>query len=187
MLLRAAIATAMVMGIPTSLHFVVRAADSIDRAVTASVSSAASDALNSAAGALGYVRPAPPMEQHTLEDLAEKEALLVGINPALVRAVMHVESRAKKFAESPKGAIGPMQVMPFNARRCDLEHYSLLWTPETNVRCGVQILSEELKAQKGNVLNALEAYNGGPGCIGKCRESVNYSRAVLARLAQDIR
>lgn len=134
----------------------------------------------------GYERKVE-LEQLTIDDLAEKEALVAGINPALVRAVVHVESRGQEFAESPVGAIGPMQVMAFNAKRCSLPHYSKLWVPELNVKCGVQILAQELKTYAGDVVKALQAYNGGARCIGRCAESVNYSRNVLAKLATDIR
>lgn len=188
MFLRAAFFTAIITGVPTTAHFVVRAADHLDRAATAVVRDTTNDAIDGVAKALGYERPATPLEAHTLDDLAEKEALIAGINPALIRALIHVESRGKKFAESPVGAIGLTQIMPFNAKRCGLEHYSQLWEPHTNIKCGVQILSEELKTYKGNVTNALIAYNGGASAVNKqLPVCVGYAKDVLNKMAQDIR
>jgi len=76
----------------------------------------------------------PP--QLTAEQLADRAALMQGINPALVRAVMHVESRGDAVAISPKGAIGLMQIMPANYERCGLEHPGKLYEPDINVACG---------------------------------------------------
>lgn len=157
-------------------------------AVFGQVAFASEQAVAGAAHALGYVRPTPPMEEHTAEMLAEKEALIAGINPGLVRAVMHVESRGKRFAESPVGAIGLMQVMPTNAKWCGLEHYSLLWEPSANIRCGVQILAEERRRFKGDLMKALIAYNAGAGRVANPPAvSVQYARDVIARWSDDIR
>ena len=135
----------------------------------------------------GYERKVE-LEQLTFEDLAEKEALVHGLNPALVRAVMHVESRGKEFAESPLGARGPLQIMPANYKRCGLPHHSKLWVPNLNIKCGVQILAEELRTYNGNVFKALIAYNAGPrGVTGNYPVSVAYAQDVLSRMAQDIR
>jgi len=120
----------------------------------------------------------------TLRELAEREALRHGINPGLVKAQMKVESNYNQEAQSPVGAVGAMQVMPFNAKRCGLKREELL-DSEKNIRCGVQIISEELKNYKDAKV-ALEVYNGGPKCIGRCKESVNYSRAVINHWAEDV-
>lgn len=187
MMIRVAIVSTVLAVVPVSLHYVVRGADSVDRAATSYVSNTASDALNRIAGALGYSKPVE-LEQYTAEDLAEKEALIAGINPALVRSIMHVESRGNEFAESPKGARGLLQVMPFNYKRCGLEHHSQLWEPHMNIRCGVQILAEELKTTGGDIVRALSRYNGGGACdFDRCPQAKKYARDVMARLARDIR
>lgn len=133
----------------------------------------------------GYVLP---MDEFTALELAEREALRAKINPALVRAVIHVESSGKLEAQSHKGAISYMQVMPFNYKRCKLDNAAQLWIPESNIKCGVQILAEELKVYKGDLVSALMVYNGGPKAIARqYPESVKYSKLVLAKLATDIR
>lgn len=173
------------------LHFVSRGFVAAEDAIFGEVAEAAIAAESYLAYSRGYEKPVV-MEHHTAQMLADKEALIAGINPSLVRAMMHVESSGNEFAESHVGAISYMQIMPFNAKRCGLKHYSQLWQPENNIRCGVQIIGEELKATGGNLRRALERYNGGGACDGKdklspCAESRNYVVKVLTKMARDIR
>lgn len=170
------------------LHFGSRGYIAAQDAVFGQVAQATEQVVAYSAHTLGYVRPAPQLEEHTLDDLIELESVIAGVNPSLMRSLVHVESRGRKFAESPKGAIGPAQIMGFNAKRCGLEHYSQLWDARTNIKCGVQILSEELRAVRGDVVRALWRYNGGAKCDhGACKESREYAAAVLARWTGDIR
>jgi len=119
------------------------------------------------------------------EQLADRAALLRGINPALVRAVMHVESRGKIDAVSIKGAVGLLQVMPANYKRCGLEHPGKLWEPEINVACGTQILAEELKNHKLD--DALRVYNGGPKALKRgFKESEQYVHKVVSQLMVEL-
>lgn len=118
--------------------------------------------------------------------IAQDEAMSRGINPALVRALLHVESSGNAFAVSPVGAIGVMQIMPFNIKRCGLSHYGELFDARKNIRCGVKIFSEELASAGGDPDRAIQTYNGGPKCFNRCEESIKHSRLVLARLAKDI-
>jgi soluble lytic murein transglycosylase-like protein len=121
----------------------------------------------------------------TPEQLADREALLRGINPALVRAVMHVESRGKADAVSIKGAVGLLQVMPANYKRCGLPHPGKLWEPDVNVACGTQILAEELKNHKLD--DALRVYNGGPRALKRgFKESEQYVVKVINQLMVEL-
>lgn len=128
----------------------------------------------------------PEREKLSVYELAEREALRNNLNPALVKAQAKVESNWNINAESRVGAVGVMQVMPFNFKRCGLESKGQLLDPETNIICGTKIIAEELKASKGDVEIALQRYNGGPKCVRRCKESVNYSRIVLNLMAKDI-
>ena len=103
-----------------------------------------------------------------------------GLPRPLLHALVQIESGKRVDAISPKGATGLSQVMPFNARRCGLSHAEYLKHPILNLECGAQILREELDTYKGDVTKALQSYNGGPKCLGKCRESVEYAKKVLA-------
>lgn len=135
----------------------------------------------------GYERPKPSMPELDALALAEREALRYGINPTLVKSLIQVESANKQFAVSPAGALGRLQIMPANTKRCGLKHYGELFDDEKNIKCGVQILSEELKATNYDMVKALRRYNGGPNCSsGGCKESEGHWQAVLKHMAKDV-
>jgi soluble lytic murein transglycosylase len=100
------------------------------------------------------------------------EARRHALEPSLVLAVMHVESRFYNFAVSPVGAIGLMQVMPETgeelAARLGIDWVGpqTLFDPTTNVRLGVAYL-RELSDRYGSLPTALAAYNWGPGRIDR--------------------
>jgi len=65
------------------------------------------------------------------------------INPEIVTAVLLVESGARPWARSPKGAMGLMQVMPNMAGPMALGGNST--TIESNVEAGCLILSDNIR------------------------------------------
>jgi soluble lytic murein transglycosylase-like protein len=65
------------------------------------------------------------------------------LSPELVTAVMRVESTARPWARSPKGAVGLMQVMPHMAEPVDFA--GNLTTVESNVEAGCMILSDNIR------------------------------------------
>lgn len=99
-----------------------------------------------------------------------EESQRQAIDPQLVLAVMHVESRFNAFALSPVGAMGLMQVMPSTGEELAGElgipwHGSqTLFDPVVNLRLGVAYL-KQLQSRYGDVATALAAYNWGPGHI----------------------
>ena len=66
-----------------------------------------------------------------------------GIDPQLVTAVLLVESSARPWARSYKGAIGLMQVMPHVVR--PLQPAGNLTTIESNVEAGCFILADNIR------------------------------------------
>ena len=66
-----------------------------------------------------------------------------GIDPQLVTAVLLVESSARPWARSHKGAIGLMQVMPHVV--LPLEPAGNLTTNESNVEAGCFILADNIR------------------------------------------
>lgn len=66
-----------------------------------------------------------------------------GLDPYLVTAVLIVESDARPWAESGKGAIGLMQVMPYMAEQLPLS--GNLATIESNVEAGCYILADNIR------------------------------------------
>ncbi len=82
--------------------------------------------------------------------------------PGLVMAVIDVESRFDRWAVSPAGAVGLMQVMPFWPERLGMRRYELTHvTP--NIRMGCAILRFYLGYERNDVRKALSRYNGSPG------------------------
>lgn len=100
-----------------------------------------------------------------------------GVDPKLSTAVLWVESRGNKKALSHKGAVGLMQVMPFNAKFCGLNEKELE-DPIKNIDCGHRILAEAVR--RYGERNGVKVYNGGPKCLRlKCAETETYVRNVL--------
>ena len=101
-----------------------------------------------------------------------REAARYELDPALVLAVMHVESRFNAFALSPVGAIGLMQVMPATGEELATD-LGIVWRgaqtlfdPFVNLRLGVAYL-KRLESRYGDTATALAAYNWGPGHIDR--------------------
>lgn len=82
------------------------------------------------------------------------------INPALVKALIYVESRGKPDARSAVGAYGLTQIMPKTAELlgCDYEKLNI---PPNAIGCSVKFLAALLTYNKGDVVKSLSGYNGG--------------------------
>jgi soluble lytic murein transglycosylase-like protein len=82
--------------------------------------------------------------------------------PGLVMALIAVESRFDRWAVSPAGAVGLMQVMPFWPERLGMRRYELVHVAP-NIRMGCAILRFYLGYERNDVRKALALYNGSPG------------------------
>jgi soluble lytic murein transglycosylase-like protein len=123
------------------------------------------------APAVVKVAPAPPAPVVTLpRALVRKRfeaeiataAKTVGLDPALVHAVIGVESAYREHAISPKGAVGLMQVMPETGRRYGVENLTL---PSQNIRAGTRYLSDLMRLFNGDLALVLAAYNAGENAV----------------------
>ena len=85
-----------------------------------------------------------------------------GVDAALIRAVIKVESNFNPEAVSPAGAIGLMQLLPATAADYGVDSRAALFDPETNVVAGTLHLKRLLRKYK-NISRALAAYNAGEG------------------------
>ncbi|HEX3603551.1 MAG TPA: transglycosylase SLT domain-containing protein [Steroidobacteraceae bacterium] len=83
------------------------------------------------------------------------------IPPDLVLALMEVESRFDRWAVSPAGAVGLMQVMPFWPRELGVQNQLVKIAP--NIRMGCEILRYYLRVEHRNWAAALARYNGSVG------------------------
>ena len=123
----------------------------------------------------------PIQSQH--DALIVNTALQFDLEPAFVKAVIHVESAFDATAVSRAGAMGLMQLMPDTAARYDLmqDHFDA----RKNIQVGVQHL-KDLMDRYGNDKNlSLAAYNAGEGAVQKYsgippfKETQNYVKKVL--------
>jgi soluble lytic murein transglycosylase-like protein len=86
------------------------------------------------------------------------------VEPALIHAVIAVESRHNPRAQSKKGAFGLMQLMPETSRRFKvLDKYD----PKQNILAGAQYLRELINLFNGDISLSLAAYNAGPAAVQK--------------------
>ncbi len=90
------------------------------------------------------------------------EATRAGLDPQLVLGMLEVESTFRKYAVSPAGARGYMQVMPFWTKLLGRPADNLFHL-RTNLRYGCVILRHYLDVEKGNYFRALGRYNGSLG------------------------
>jgi len=119
-----------------------------------------------------------------LRALAEAAARKHRLDPALVLAVVSVESAFRPDAVSPKGAQGLMQLMPGTAASLGVRDP---FDPEQNLDGGARYLRGLVEQYGGNLVKALAAYNAGAGAVSRhggvppYRETREYVKRVLRR------
>ena len=96
------------------------------------------------------------------EDHIAPLAAKYGVEEALVRAVIRMESGGQTAAVSPKGAMGLMQLMPGTARMLGVEDP---FDPVQNLEGGIKYLSQLSDKYQGDLVKTLAAYNAGPGRV----------------------
>ncbi|MEO5669498.1 MAG: lytic transglycosylase domain-containing protein [Ramlibacter sp.] len=91
------------------------------------------------------------------------ESRRAGLDTGLVLGLIQVESNFRKFAVSPVGARGYMQVMPFWARLIGDGDAGKLFHMQINLRFGCVILRHYIDRERGDLFMALGRYNGSRG------------------------
>jgi soluble lytic murein transglycosylase-like protein len=100
------------------------------------------------------------------------------LDPDLVTAVLMVESTARPWARSPKGAVGLMQVMPHMLEPLDLAGNAA--TIESNIEAGCWILAHNIRRLGED--DGISAYFWGSEIRGVAYlERVREARAALRR------
>ena len=103
--------------------------------------------------------------------LIDKHARVRGIDAALVKAVIAVESAFEPATVSTKGALGLMQVMPDTGARYGVTAdkkrtlEQKLLDPDINLRIGTTYLRDLLRLYANDVPLALAAYNAGEQAV----------------------
>jgi len=130
------------------------------------------------------IRPAAASTPIDLERLAAEAARRHGLDPALVRAVVAVESGFQPQAVSPRGAQGLMQLMPATARELGVADP---FDPAANLDGGSRYLRSLVARYDGDLGKALAAYNAGMGAVARhggvppYAETRRYVQNVLGR------
>jgi soluble lytic murein transglycosylase-like protein len=109
--------------------------------------------------------------QLELELTIEREARRHLQHPALLVALMYVESRCEAPAVSRRGALGLLQIMPRGPATGDFTPVQLL-DPVANIMAGARWLAM-LEVWCGGLLPGLGAYNS-----GHCKKSRGFARWV---------
>ena len=136
-----------------------------------------------AAAAGGIGAPAVARRAAVYAPLIAQAAQQTDVHPALLRAVIAVESAFNPRAVSRAGAQGLMQLHPKTAKRYGVKHP---FDPAENVNGGARYLSDLLKRYRNNLELALAAYNAGEETVDRYgqqippyRETREYVPAVL--------
>jgi hypothetical protein len=116
--------------------------------------------------------------------LIERESLAYGLPPALVDAVMAVESRYNPAVVGMDGEIGLMQVMPATARMLGFTGTEAqLAIPEINIHYGAKYLAGAWRLAGEDLCTATMKYRAGHGETRFSLRSVDYCVRVRNHLA----
>ncbi len=135
-------------------------------------------------------RPEPDLQGRPFAEEIGATARSFGLEPALLHAVITVESNYNPVAVSPKGAVGLMQLMPATSQRFGVADPRL---PQDNLRGGARYLSQLLTRFDQNLALALAAYNAGEqavlrhgGKVPPFRETRDYVERVTGLYRQQV-
>lgn len=103
------------------------------------------------------------------EPIVQSEAKKQRLDPALVKAVIAVESAYDPAAVSPKGAVGLMQLIPGTAERYGVTRST---DPKDNINGGTRYLRDLIDMFKGDLQLALAGYNAGEGAVLKYQNRI---------------
>jgi Transglycosylase SLT domain len=104
------------------------------------------------------------------------------VDPVLLYSIMHQESTFKRFAVSPKGARGLMQLMPATAARFGVTN---IFDPRQNIDAGAKYVRFLLNMFDENVPLTLAGYNAGEGAVLKYGRQVPPYRETQEYVRRD--
>jgi N12 class adenine-specific DNA methylase len=106
-----------------------------------------------------FIANLPPAPD--VKGLVTNAAQKYGLDEDLLHSMVQRESGYNPAAVSPKGAIGPMQLMPATAKSLGADPND----PVQNVDAGARYFRQLLDKYDGDTRKALAAYNAGPGRV----------------------
>jgi soluble lytic murein transglycosylase-like protein len=132
-------------------------------------------------------RAGAPVLKRNAEAVAphvDKAAEALGVDAALVHAVITAESGYNPVAVSRAGAQGLMQLMPATARRYAVKD---VFDPEQNIDGGTRYLRDLLDMFDNNVELAVAAYNAGENAVKRYGNRVPPYRETQAYVPKVLR
>ena len=130
--------------------------------------------------AVDRVKPAERAGSSRAEvaSLIERTARQLGVEVALVHAVVAAESAYNPRAVSHAGAVGLMQVMPATAADYGVSSGEALFDPGVNIKTGVRHLKRLLDKYDNDYGRAIMAYNAGEGVVDRTNNNVTYAETL---------
>ncbi len=143
------------------------------------------------------ISPQPSIDLNTVDRNAARVLKIVpaitaaaqayDLDPLLLHAIAHVESRHGATAVSQAGARGVMQMMPATAKRFGVQDDRSLFDADTNLRASAAYIRSLFVRYGENVHLVLAAYNAGEGAVDRSGRNIPpypetqaYVRDVLA-------
>ncbi len=105
-----------------------------------------------------------PSKKRWLIPLAATLSAWYALDPKLVLSMIAVESNFNTSAQSPKAAMGLMQLIPDTAERFNVRN---AYDATQNLRGGMRYLRWLLSYYRGNISYAAAAYNAGEGQVDR--------------------
>jgi hypothetical protein len=115
-----------------------------------------------------------------ISDAVQSAAAKYSLPPALLLAIISIESRFKEKAKGPRGATGLMQVVPA-AHRGLLRNVKDLTEPDANIEAGSAILHGYMQSAGGDLNQALKSYGGSLAYAQKVSMRIEAFAPVVAR------
>ncbi len=129
-----------------------------------------------------------PVPEDQVAPLIDQAAKAQQLPSKLINAVIAQESGYRPCAVSEKGAKGLMQLMPATAEQLRVEDP---FDPKANIGAGAAFLRQLLEKYKGDLAQALAAYNAGPETVEKANgvpdiaETKSYVAAILEKVGSN--
>lgn len=129
--------------------------------------------------------PCDPIADDIVAPILAGAAKAQNVKVDLLRAVIEQESGFRPCAVSSRGAIGLMQLMPSTIEQLDVKD---AFDPKENIDAGAKYLKQLMEKYKGDLSEALGAYNAGPGAVDQSGgvppfpETQDYVKAILQKV-----